>query len=99
MNSLSYIPLQTASDRADALIAKLKAKLEKNRDKYPPGLFDQYEVQLQLLQDKDTPDFEIVMLPFAFPAPFPEPDKPHCNIFPQLMRPFSRGTIVRHPTA
>ena len=94
MNTLSFIPIQAASKRADEIVAKQRAKLEANKDKYPPGLKEQYEIQLKNLADKNEIEFEAYLFPFAFPESFPEPTKPYVNILPQLVHPWSRGTIV-----
>ena len=94
MNALSFVPLQTVSPKASALIAKHRAQFEKNKDRYPQGLREQYEIQLKVLEDEDSPDVELLMFPFAFPDSFPEPMKPYCSLLSTLIHPFSRGTIV-----
>lgn len=94
MHGLAFVPIQTASDKAAAIVEAQKAKFAQDKDKYPPGLKEQHEFLLKMLEDKDTHDFEILLYPFGFPAPFPEPEKPYCNIVYMISRPFSRGTIV-----
>lgn len=94
VNSLSFVPIQAASDRADALVRKQEEKHARNSGTYPPGLKEQHDVQLQLLADPSVPDFEVLFFPFMFNFfPNPEPNKPYLNLLPILARPFSRGTI------
>lgn len=95
VNCLAMIPLQKCTPKATELIQQAKEKYAKEAHKLPPGLKEQYDLQIQMLEDPEIPDFEILYFPFMFPAPCPEPDKPHVGIFPMLSRPFSRGTIVR----
>ena len=95
-NGVSFVSLQTLSGRADELIRKQKDKLAHNASTYPPGLKEQYKVQLKLLEDPNVPDVEFMFFPFMIHFfPNPEPQKPYINMVPMLCRPFSRGTIVR----
>lgn len=55
------------SDRADALIKAQERKLAENALKLPPGLKEQYEVQLELLRKPNVPDIEILVFPFSIP--------------------------------
>lgn len=95
-NSVSFLPIQQASPRADALVRKQQAKFAREADSLPPGVRQQLQVQLRLLADPRVPDFEIIFFPFRVDFfPHPEPSKPYLHMFPLLGRPFSRGTIVR----
>ncbi|GJE92683.1 GMC oxidoreductase [Phanerochaete sordida] len=94
ISCVSFVPIQQASDRADALVRRQKEKLARDADSLPLGLREQHEVQLQLLENPHVPDFEILFFPFMIHIfPNPEPSKPYLNMFPTLARPFSRGTI------
>lgn len=94
-NALSFIPLQSASDRAAQLVQKQKNKLAEMGDTYPQGLKESHELQIQLLEDPRVPDFEILFFPFMFYFfPTPELEKPFITILPTLARPFSRGSVV-----
>ena len=98
VNSVSFLPIQVGSDRADELVGKQKEKLARAANTLPPGLKAQYELQIQMLEDPNVPDYEILFFPFMMHIfPNPEPDKPYLNMLPTLGRPFSRGTIVRLP--
>ena len=94
MNTFTFVPLLKTSDRARSIIAKQKAQFEANKDKYPPGIKEQYEILLRNLENEDEIQFEVFLFPFAFPESFPDPTKPYCNLLHQLVHPFSRGTIV-----
>ncbi|EKM52833.1 uncharacterized protein PHACADRAFT_186890 [Phanerochaete carnosa HHB-10118-sp] len=91
VNGVSFVPIQTASERAEQLVQKQRAKVAKGD--HPPGLKISYEKQLELLANPKVPDFEILFFPFTFPTPPPEPSKPYITIFLTLGRPFTRGTI------
>ena len=94
VDGLSLVPIQVASSQAADIVKAQRERLEKMKNKYPPGLKEQHEVQLQHLEDKDSADFELFPFAFGFPQSFPEPEKPYCNFVTILSRPFSRGTIV-----
>ncbi|EKM52404.1 uncharacterized protein PHACADRAFT_260760 [Phanerochaete carnosa HHB-10118-sp] len=94
LNGASFIPIQNISDRTDVLVRRQKEKLAQNASTYPPGLKEQHEILLQLLEDPNVPDFEILFLPFMGSFfPNPEPEKPYLNMPAILPRPHSRGTI------
>jgi hypothetical protein len=95
VNSVSFIPIQSCSDRADQLVARQKEGLAKYGNNYPPGPKKQYELQIELLANPRVPDYEILFFPFVLFIPVPEPSKPYITILPTLARPFTRGTIVR----
>ena len=96
INGISHIPLQSFSDRADQLVQDHKKKLARERQRYPPGLEEQHELQLQLMEDPKVPDLELMLFPFVMDF-FPVPDmtKPYLTIIPIVGHPFTRGTIVR----
>lgn len=94
-SSISMVPLQTFADKAAEIVQRAKDAIAHDADRLPPGLKEQYDLQLKLLEDPAIPDFEILHMPFMFPTPLPEPDKPYITLICILSRPFSRGTIVR----
>ncbi|OCH94550.1 alcohol oxidase [Obba rivulosa] len=93
MTGIAFIPLRKVTARADEIIAQAKEKILRNADKYPPGLLEQYKIQLERL-DNDAPLCEIISLPGALPSPNPpEPGKKYITLFAALNEVFSRGTI------
>ena len=78
------------------MVEARRKQVEENADKYPPGLLEQYKIQLEYLADKNIPDFELMIFPFIFgdvPRP-PDPSKPYIAVISELAHPFARGTIV-----
>ncbi|KAI0695505.1 GMC oxidoreductase [Cerioporus squamosus] len=91
LSGCTFVPVQTFSDRADELIASFEKKLAERADKLPVGLKEQYEVQLEMLKDKNVPDIEIVVFPVNMQAGNGAP--PFVGLLPSIGRPFTRGTI------
>ena len=89
------MPLQVFSDRAGELIASLEKSLAAKADKLPPGLKEQYDVQLEMLKDSNVPDIEIVVFPVNMQPNSGAP--PFIGLLPSIGRPFTRGSIVRVP--
>ncbi|VDC02256.1 unnamed protein product [Peniophora sp. CBMAI 1063] len=87
----SFGPLQLHSKRADEIHAAAIKKIEANKDKYPPGLWEQYQIQIQRLKD-GAPGCEIVDVPgfLSFPNP-PKPNKKYFSLLPAMNHQFSRG--------
>jgi len=89
----AFNPLRKITARADQIIATAKEKILRNADKYPPGLLEQYKIQLERLE-KDAPLCEIISLPGFLSGPNPpEPGKKYISLFGGLNQAFSRGTI------
>lgn len=88
------VSLQTCSDKASEIIQREKDAIARDAHTFPPGLKEQYDLQMKLLEDPTVPDFEILFMPFMFLIPIADPDKPHITLASLLSRPFSRGTIV-----
>lgn len=90
----SFQPLQAYSKRADEIHKAAIEKIEANKDKYPPGLYDQYKIQIQRLKD-GAPGCELVNVPgfLSFPNP-PKPGKKYFSILPAMNHQFSRGRAV-----
>ncbi|THV01184.1 alcohol oxidase [Dendrothele bispora CBS 962.96] len=99
ITNLTYAPLSAFSglDRAKALYSTQKRKIEEciNKGIYPPGLEEQYNLLLDLLDpEKGNPDVELVGFPgyISFPRP-PIPGKKYYTLCAVLNHNFSRGTI------
>ncbi|KAJ7466573.1 GMC oxidoreductase [Mycena galericulata] len=95
ITSFAYFPLSTATMDAPALIDRA-ASNTKACGPLPPGLQDQFNLQLECLHDDSAPDLEVI----AFPAFFskcvlstPELGKSYITLIAVLNHPFSRGTI------
>ncbi|RDX42762.1 GMC oxidoreductase [Lentinus brumalis] len=91
LSGCTFLPVQTFSDRADEIIASFEKKLAERADKLPVGLKEQYEVQLEMLKDKNVPDIEIVVFPVNMQPGSGAP--PFAGLLPSIGRPFTRGTI------
>jgi hypothetical protein len=50
------------SSRADGIYAAVRAKIMQNKNNYPPGLLEQYEIQLERLEN-EAPGCEIISIP------------------------------------
>ncbi|KAL0061374.1 hypothetical protein AAF712_011772 [Marasmius tenuissimus] len=95
ITNMAWIPFSDITSKADALYAQQGQRIREDAKNgvYPPGLMDQYEIQLQRFQDRaylaefcDIPGF------FALDKP-PLPGKKYFALFAFLNHPFSRGTI------
>lgn len=63
LGSFTFLPFQkfTASPSvAKTLISEQRARVEANATSYPPGLKEQYELQLEILESESGADCEIV---------------------------------------
>lgn len=92
INTFAFAALPTVSERAHEIVARKKAELVANWDKYPPGLRKQYEVMLRQLESAKGADIEFMMSPCMF-RPIPEAHKPQIVISPNLTHPWSRGIV------
>jgi hypothetical protein len=66
ITSFSYFPLSVANPQeAPALIKKLENDIDelKQSGQLPPGQAEQFDIQLETLQDNTLPDCEIIGLP------------------------------------
>ncbi|CCM05473.1 uncharacterized protein FIBRA_07694 [Fibroporia radiculosa] len=91
MTGLTFLPIQSFIDSSTALIEKQASLIAQNAARYPPGLKEQYEIQLEHLKDPGVPDVEIIVAPFCFTPP--SPNKPYIVLSVCTGSPFSRGTI------
>ncbi|KAF9808281.1 hypothetical protein IEO21_07894 [Rhodonia placenta] len=88
---ITYLPLQRVSERASSIIERQTAKNQREAATYPPGLQEQYDIQLDILRNSQIPDLEIMLLPVSFAAPFI--GKPYISLPIVVSHPFARGTI------
>ncbi|KAK1228946.1 hypothetical protein PQX77_008012, partial [Marasmius sp. AFHP31] len=95
ITNMAWVPFSDITSKADALYEQQGRRIREDAKNgvYPPGLMDQYEIQLQRFQDRaylaefcDIPGF------FALDKP-PMPGKKYFALFAFLNHPFSRGTI------
>jgi hypothetical protein len=71
ITSFSYIPIQVTNPKdASTIIAIASKSIEEQKasGKLPPGLAEQYDIQLEILKDATAPDFEVVGYPGLFPG-------------------------------
>ena len=61
---VTFLPLQTVSDRASELIATAERTIASKADKLTPGLKEQYDAQLALYKSPNVPSVEIIVFPF-----------------------------------
>ncbi|OCH94556.1 alcohol oxidase [Obba rivulosa] len=89
----AFLPLKAISSRADDIIASFRDKLQKNGWNYPPGLLEQYRIQLERLET-GAPELEIISYPgISGGTNPPEPGKRYVTCNAAINSCFSRGTI------
>lgn len=69
ITSFAYIPLAFSSPQvAPALIKSVEDEVDamKKSGSLPPGLAEQYDIQLKNLRDPEIPDLEVVVFPGYF---------------------------------
>ncbi|KAL0567531.1 hypothetical protein V5O48_014466 [Marasmius crinis-equi] len=95
LTNIAYLPLSDVTPRADALYAQESQRIAEDvRDNvYPPGLIDQYTIQLERGRNKAL-HVEIADVPgfMALDKP-PIPGKKYLSLAGFLNHTFSRGTI------
>ncbi|KZT32740.1 alcohol oxidase [Sistotremastrum suecicum HHB10207 ss-3] len=91
ISGFTFQPLTTYTPRAQDLYDELSTKITENMDKYPPGLREQYDIQLERLE-KGAPAFELISFPgfFSYPNP-PEAGKKYVTMLFASNHMFSRG--------
>ncbi|ESK92577.1 gmc oxidoreductase [Moniliophthora roreri MCA 2997] len=90
-----FMSLHDYTSKADAMYEAEKARVIEGirNNKYPPGLAEQYEIQLERLRNKRTgPEMAVVPGFLSAPKP-PEPGKQYLTIVAAVNHNFSRGTI------
>ncbi|KAF8817256.1 alcohol oxidase [Phlegmacium glaucopus] len=91
----AFQPLDAFTSRAKAIYQRTEEKISKNEKAgvYPPGLIDQYRIQLERLHT-GAPGYELVCVPAFMSAPNPpEPGKKYFSIAAGLNHAFSRGSV------
>ncbi|KIM67333.1 GMC oxidoreductase [Scleroderma citrinum Foug A] len=95
ISGLAFVPLQVISDRGDDIINAARKKFEE-RATYPPGLKEQYELQLNRMErtENRAAHCEVILYPgfLSHPNP-PEQGKKYFTICLGTNHPFSRGSI------
>ncbi|OCH90043.1 GMC oxidoreductase [Obba rivulosa] len=97
INAFAYIPYSLANpEDAPSFMQKAEAHVQalKESGKLPPGLAEQYDLQLRALKDDKIPDVELIMFPgfYAFKT-LPQPGTLYASFLCVHNHPFSRGTI------
>jgi len=75
ISTMAWFPLSDARpDGAERVVASLEAELAEKEHKqaFPPGLKEQYAIQLETLKDAKQPDCEICLFP-AYMTEISEP--------------------------
>jgi hypothetical protein len=98
MFQFAFVPLQALSTRGDEIHDAIRNKIEQNASTYPPGLLEQYKIQLDRLSS-GSPGCELISFPgfLSFPNP-PTPNTKYITMLFALNHNFSRGTIVSQIT-
>ncbi|KAJ7500951.1 GMC oxidoreductase [Mycena galericulata] len=93
ITSFAYFPLSAATAEAGALIDRVNADLEA-RGPLPPGLQEQFDLQLACLRDDSAPDLQLIGWPGFWTAlSTPDPAKSYLTVLAALNHPLSRGSI------
>lgn len=94
---MAFAPLRTLlpEPRAWSLIAEQRRKIEEKAGSLPPGLKEQYNIQLEVLESGVGADIEIAHVPgYIFPIGTSEPGKSYMAMVAAMNHNFSRGTAV-----
>jgi hypothetical protein len=67
------MPLEALSPRGKEIHDAVREKIMKNADSYPPGLLEQYKIQLRRIEEQ-APASELISIP-GFMS-YPNPPKP-----------------------
>ncbi|CCM01756.1 uncharacterized protein FIBRA_03822 [Fibroporia radiculosa] len=88
-----FAPLQMFSDKAEDIHTKIEEKIAMSKNKFPPGLMEQYKVQLDRLH-RGAPGCEFITIPGHLSSPHqPVAGKRYITILAAMNHCFSRGTI------
>ncbi|KZP01246.1 GMC oxidoreductase [Calocera viscosa TUFC12733] len=92
----TFTPMQQVSPKASELISAQCETLEAAyvNGKISPALWEQYKIQMRVLQNASSVDMEWTTLPqFRTFRTQPEEEKQYMTVLVALNHPFSRGTI------
>ncbi|KAK1219629.1 hypothetical protein PQX77_017641 [Marasmius sp. AFHP31] len=95
ITNIAWVPFSDITTKADALYEQQGRRIREDAKNgvYPPGLTEQYEVQLQRFQDRAyLSEFANIPGFFALDKP-PIPGKKYFAFFAFLNHPFTRGAI------
>ena len=95
---MAFAPLKTllTEPRVKSLIAEQRKKIEERAGSLPPGLKEQYDIQLEVLESGEGADIEIAHVPgYIFPVGTSEPGKSYMAMVAAMNHNFSRGSVVR----
>ncbi|KAH9928320.1 GMC oxidoreductase [Fomitopsis serialis] len=97
VNACIYTPIQTTSPNdASSIIERTEAFIEekKRSGTLPPGLAEQWDIQLRILKDGSLPDIEAIIFPgwLTFIST-PEAGKSYATNLCVTQHPFSRGSV------
>lgn len=70
ITSVAYLPntFIYTNDEAQTLVERQVNRVKRDRDLYPPGLHEQYQLQLEALENDAIPDLEILAFPGFYSA-------------------------------
>ncbi|EIN09265.1 GMC oxidoreductase [Punctularia strigosozonata HHB-11173 SS5] len=89
----AFTGVDKVSKRSKAIHEAAKAKIEQSKNNMPPGLYEQYQIQLQRLEN-GSPGCEIISIPGFMSGPNPpEKGKKYLTALAAVNHCFSRGTI------
>ncbi|KAH9928307.1 GMC oxidoreductase [Fomitopsis serialis] len=97
ITAFGYVPLQLASPNgAPSIVEKMTAYVEEKKQSgtLPPGLAEQWDIQLRVLKDATLPDMETLAFPgwLTFISR-PEPGKCYLTALCVIQHEFSRGRV------
>ncbi|TFY73449.1 hypothetical protein EWM64_g10563 [Hericium alpestre] len=93
LSGIAYGSLYDYSDRTEEIYKAAKETLLKNADGYPPGLLEQYKIQIERMERK-APGLEMVVIPGFLSAPnTPESAKKYYTILLINNQCQSRGSV------
>ncbi|KAH9948777.1 alcohol oxidase [Amylocystis lapponica] len=89
----AFASLDQISPRADEIVRNAKEHIAKNADSFPPGLLEQYKIQIERL-GTGSPACEFINFPGLLMSPTPaEKGKRYLTMLSGMNHCFSRGSI------
>ncbi|KAL6309726.1 alcohol oxidase [Sparassis latifolia] len=90
----AFVTPQMISCKVDTIKQAAKINIMKNADTYPPGLMEQYKIQLEQLEKGIVPSCELISYPGMLSGSnLPAEGKRYVSILAAMNHCFSRGTI------